>query len=25
VVDAFLKVSPVLRDLSESGDHLATA
>jgi response regulator RpfG family c-di-GMP phosphodiesterase len=25
VVDAFLKVSPVLRGLSESGDHLATA
>ena len=25
VVDAFLKVSPVLRGLSESGEHLATA
>jgi putative two-component system response regulator len=23
VVDAFLKVSPVLRSLSEGGDHLA--
>ena len=25
VVDAFVKVSPVLRSLSEGGEHLATA